>query len=57
MKGEDEAPFQKIPTSSVSPPCHTKVTLLMAEICDPMSAFERVDDPKIENLSALKFRW
>ena len=26
------APFQNVP--SVSPPCHTKVTLLMAEICD-----------------------
>jgi hypothetical protein len=28
--------FQKVP--SVSPPCHAKVTLLMQEFCDPMSA-------------------
>jgi hypothetical protein len=31
----DEPPCQKIP--SISPPCHTKVTLLMAEFCDPAS--------------------
>ena len=30
--------YQKIKVSET--PCHTKVTLLMAEICDPMSAFE-----------------
>ena len=36
------APCQKAP--SVSPPCHAKVTLLMAEICDPMSASEK---PKV----------
>ena len=36
------APCQKVP--SVSPPCHAKVTLLMAEICDPMSASEK---PKV----------
>ena len=44
MKGEDGAtmrPILKVPI--VSPPCHAKVTLLMAEICDPMSA---PDKPK-----------
>jgi hypothetical protein len=42
MKGEEAAttsPIQKVP--SVSPPCHAKVTLLMKEFCDPMSAFDK----------------
>ena len=42
MKGEEEAttsPIQKVP--SVSPPRHAKVTLLMKEICDPTSAFDK----------------
>ena len=34
------APFQKVP--SVSPPCHAKVMLLMAEIRDPMSASDKL---------------
>jgi hypothetical protein len=44
MKGDEKAmksPIQKVP--SVSPPCHAKVTLLMNEFCDPMSA---PDKPK-----------
>jgi len=62
----DKPPCQKV--SSISPPCHTKVTLLMAEFCDPTSAsdkhlclFVRFHEnicwsnlPKIAHLSALK---
>jgi hypothetical protein len=35
----DEPPCQKAP--SLSPPCHAKVTLLMAEFCDPTSASDK----------------
>ena len=50
--------------SSVSPPswCHTKITLLMKEFCDPTSAFDKsgafsllIEFPKVAHLSELKF--
>ena len=54
------SPCQKIP--SVSPPCHTKITLLMKEFCDPTSAFDKpgafsllIEFPKVAHLSELKF--
>ena len=33
-------------TSSLSPPCHAKVMLLMAEFCDPTLAFDEVEGGK-----------
>jgi hypothetical protein len=58
----DEHPCQKVPR--ISPPCHAKVTLLMAEFYDPTSASDKPkcascwsNLPKIAHLSVLKFCW
>ena len=53
-------PMSKVPC--VSPPCHTKITLLMKELFDPTSAFDKpgafsllIEFPKVAHLSELKF--